>query len=129
VTRIARIRNLKRFRLLRRNEFERMAANIDVSDRLFDLRHMAVDTFIACRTSPVMRVRFDRRSARPIRRLRSVTRETHDTRWFEQISIISGSVYIVATEAGDSARVHDTRHEVVTLHAILVRCSIGKMCE
>ena len=44
---VAGIGNLQGFRGLRRNEFERMAAHIDISNGLLDLRHMAADTFVA----------------------------------------------------------------------------------
>jgi hypothetical protein len=34
---------------------------------------------------------------------------------------------VVATKAGNSATIHDTLHEVVALHPILVRCALGEM--
>ena len=36
---------------------------------------------------------------------------------------------VVAAEAGDAARVHQALHEVVALHAVLVRGAVGKVRE
>ena len=55
--------------------------------------------------------------------------KAHDTGRFQEIGIVPRSMDIVAIEARDSARVHDAGHEVIALHAILVRGAIGKMRE
>jgi hypothetical protein len=106
-----------------------MAPNIDVGDRLLDLGHMTANAFVARRASRMMRVRFDRRCVRPIRRLRTVTGETHDTRRLQKIGIVLGPVDVVAAETGDAARVHNARHKIVALHAILVPGAVREMRE
>ncbi len=46
-----------------------------------------------------------------------------------QHRVIVGAVRIVAAETGDAARVHQALHEIVALHAVLVRGAVGKMGE
>ena len=46
-----------------------------------------------------------------------------------QLRVISGAVHVVAIEARDAAAVHHALHEIVSLHAILVRGAVGKMRE
>ena len=44
---IARVRHLELIRHRRWDEFEGMAANVDIGNRLLDLRHVAANTFVA----------------------------------------------------------------------------------
>jgi hypothetical protein len=67
--------NLEVIRHLRRDERERMAANIDVGNGLFDLRHVAGDAIAAGTPTRVVRVRLDGRRVRSIRRGRIVAAE------------------------------------------------------
>lgn len=73
MTRVAGIRDLQRLRRGRRNEFERVAPNIDVGDRLLDFRHVASDAFVASGASFVVRMLFGRWRVRTVRRARAVT--------------------------------------------------------
>lgn len=57
MTSIASIRNFQSFSRRRRNKMERMTADIDVCNRLFDLRHVARDTLATRTIRLVMRVR------------------------------------------------------------------------
>ena len=47
----------------------------------------------------------------------------------DQHRIVGGAVGIVTAKARDATRVHQALHEVIALHAILVRGAIGKMRE
>ena len=47
VTRIAGVRNFERFGRFRRNELERVAADVDIRDGLLDLWHVAADALIS----------------------------------------------------------------------------------
>ena len=47
----------------------------------------------------------------------------------DQVGVVLGAVHIVAGETGDAARVHHALHEIVALHAILVRGAVGEMSE
>ena len=67
MTKGARIRNLVLIGHFRCDEIERVAADIDVGDRLRDLGHVAGDAFAARALREMMRVRFDRRSMGAIR--------------------------------------------------------------
>ena len=68
----ARIGNLVFVCHRRGDEIERVAANIDVRDRLLDLRHVAVHALTAGAAGLVMGVLFERRSVWPVGRFRIV---------------------------------------------------------
>ena len=127
MTRIAGIRNLQRLRRGGRNEFERMAANIDIRNRLFDFGHMATNALVAGRSGSVMGMLFDRRGARPVGRIRPMALETHDACRFQKVRVVFSPVDIVTTEAGYSACIHDTRYKIVALHSILMRGVVGEV--
>src|SRR3954469_9840517 len=127
MTGIAGIRNLQRLRRGGRNEFERVAANVDVRNRLFDFWHMATNALVAGRSGRVMSMLFDGRGARSVRRIRPMALETHDTCRLQKVGIVFSPVDIVTTEAGYSARVHNTRHKIVALHSILMRGVVGEV--
>ena len=76
-----------------------------------------------------MRVRRQRRLARTVPRTGSVTIQADLIRGFSQLRIITGPVHVVAIETGDTATVHDALHEIVSLHAILVRGAFWEMSE
>ena len=57
----------------RRDESKRVATNVDVSDRLLDLRHMAGYALAAWRTDFMMSVLLDGHRARAVRRVAAVT--------------------------------------------------------
>ena len=107
-----------------------MAANVDVSDGLLDLGHMAADAIASGGTRGMMCVLLDTRDVVwSIGRRRTMARETHDTRWFQKIGVAPRAVDVVATEAGDAARIHNALHKVVALHSILVRSPVGEVSE
>ena len=55
------------FGFQRGDELERVAADVDVCDRLLDLRHVARHTLAATAPALVMRMRFDARRVRSVR--------------------------------------------------------------
>ena len=55
--------------------------------------------------------------------------QAQHVRRLQQIGVVRGAVHIVAAEAGDAARVHQALHEIVALHAVLVRRAVGEMRE
>ena len=76
-----------------------------------------------------MRVLLDRRGVRAILRIRPVACQAHAAAGLPQHRVVLGAVRIMATEAGDAARIHQAGHEVVALHAVLVRGAVGEMGE
>src|SRR3954453_5575937 len=108
MTGIAGIRNLQRLRRGGRNEFERVAANVDVRNRLFDFWHMATNALVASRSGRVMSMLFDGRGAGSVGRIRPLAPETHDACRLQKVGIFFGPMDIMTTEAGYSACVHDT---------------------
>ena len=77
----------------------------------------------------VMRVCFDGRGARAVRRIRAVALQAEHVGRLQQVGIVLRAVNVVATEAGDAVRVHHALHKIVALHAVLVRGAVGEMRE
>src|SRR5262245_24880937 len=75
----------------------------------------------------MMRVRFQRRRSRAVRRAGSMTRQTQLTRGLDQVGIVARAMNIMAAEAGDSAPIHQALHEIVALHSIFMGCSVREM--
>ena len=73
---IAGVRNFQSVSRRRSDEVKRVAPHIHISDRLLDLRHVASDALAALASRFVMRVFFDRRGVRAIRRTRAVAIQT-----------------------------------------------------
>src|SRR5260370_31330129 len=46
-----------------------------------------------------------------------------------EIGVVSRSVNIMATETPDTVCVHRAGYEIISLHPILVGCSLGGVCE
>jgi len=61
--------------------------------------------------------------------VRAMARRTYLRGWFTQHRVILRAMRIVATEAGDAAGIHQALHEIVALHAVLVRRAVGEMGE
>jgi hypothetical protein len=100
-----------------------------VSQRRLNLWHVARDT-LASRTSGfVMSVFFDCGSAGSVRRQRTVAIQTDFVGRLSQFGILIRPVRIMATKASDPTSVHDTLYEIVPLHPVFVRSTIGKMSE
>src|SRR6185437_9246398 len=106
-----------------------MSADIDIADRLLDLRHVAGDALAARAAGLVVGVRLDRGRARTVGRARPMTIQADLARGLPQHRRVVGAVDIMATEAGHTARIHHALHEIVALHAILVGGAIGEMRE
>jgi hypothetical protein len=126
---IAGIRNSKHVRLCGRDELECVCANVHISDRLLDLRHVASDALISWAIGLVMCMGFDARSVRTIGCVGAVTVQAYLGRRLPEDRLIGRAMNVVATEARNAARIHQTLYEVVALHAVLVGCSIGKVSE
>jgi len=47
--------------------------------------------------------------------------------WFYQHRLVVGTVRVMAIDARDASRVHQALHEIIALHAVLMRCSVGEM--
>ena len=84
----ARIRNLVRARHRRRDELERVAAHVDIGDGRRDLRHVAFHAFTAAAAGRVFCMRFDRRPARAVRRVRPVARQAKLLRRLDEIGVV-----------------------------------------
>ena len=74
-----------------------------------------------------MRVFFDRADVRTVRRTGSVAFEADDVGRLNQQRIVIGAVNIVTTGTFHAMRVHHALHEIVALHAVLVRRVVCKM--
>ena len=77
----------------------------------------------------MMRMLFNRRCMRAIWRFRTVAFKAQDIGRLQEIGVVVRPVHVVAIGAGNAPRVHHARHEIVPLHAILVRRAVGEMCE
>ena len=122
-----RIWNFVRARHGRRNESEGVAADARIRQCLLDLRHMTCDAFIAPTAGFVMSMLFDGAGVRAIGRAWTMAFQAHHVGRLYQERFIVGSVYIVATEALYSMRIHHALHKIVTLHPVLMRCAVGKV--
>lgn len=123
------VRDFQRVTRCRRDEVKRVAPHVHVGDRLLDLRHMTSDALVALATFFVMCVLLNRWRARAVRRVWAVTIEAQNVGRLPQERIVFRAMYVMATETGDAARVHEAGHEVITLHAILMGSPIGEMRE
>ena len=72
---VAGVRNLQSVGHRRSDEMEGVAPHVHVGDGLLDLRHVASDALTAFASDLVMRMLFDSRCARAVRRIRAVTIE------------------------------------------------------
>ena len=113
----------------RRDELERMAADVYVGEGLFNLRHMAVDALVAGGAGLVVGVLLQGRGVGSVRGVRAVAGEADGGLGFDEIGSIGAAVRVVATGAGDAVGVHRALDEVVALHPVLVAGAIGKVGE
>ena len=112
-----------------RDELEGVGAHIYIGELSFDLGHVAVHALIAGAASLVLGVRLYGGGVRTVGRAGSMALEAHDARGLQELSVIGGSVDVVAGETSDAMRVHGALHEVVALHAVLVGGAVGKVRE
>src|SRR2546421_366077 len=108
----ARVGDLVLIRHLGWDEVEGVAAYIDIRDRLLNFRHVARNAIAAGAPGPMMRVGFDARGVRPVRRRWPVAGQTQLTRGFDQVGIVFGSMNVVAAEARHTTAIHDALNEV-----------------
>jgi signal transduction histidine kinase len=127
VAEIAGIRNFHRLGLLRPNKAEGMAADLHVAEGLGDLRHVAGDAIAAGASRGVMGVLLDCCRMRPVLCIGAVAGKAQSIAGLAHDPRVISPVRIVTIEAGDAARVHEARDEVVSLHAILMRGPVGKV--
>ena len=129
VAEIAGIRNFQCLGLRRPNEAEGVAADLHVSDGLGDLRHMAGDARAARAAGCVVRVLLDAGGMRPVLGIGAVASQAKRVAGLAHHRLVVGAVRVVATEAGDAARIHQALDEIIALHAVFVRGAVGKMRE
>ncbi len=77
----------------------------------------------------VMRVRFDGSRMRPVLRVCAVAHQAYLVHWLAQHRVILAAMRVMATEAGHASGIHQALHEIISLHPVLVRRTIGKMRE
>ena len=123
------VRHLQRVGGGRSDESKRMRSDVDICNRLLDFWHVAVYAFVASATGSMMRVRLDGRGAGTVRRMRSMTFKTENVCGLQEISVVLGTVNIVAAKAGDAVSIHLASHEIIALHPVLVRGSVGEVRE
>ncbi len=126
---IAGIWDLQLLCLRWRDEAESVTADVHIGNRLLDLRHVTGDTFISAARDLVMSVLFNGSSVRTIRRMGTVAFQADYIRRPYEIGAVSRSVNVMATETPDTVCVHRAGYEIISLHAILVGCSIGEVGE
>lgn len=93
------------------------------------MRHVTSDTLASCRTVLVVRVLFQGGGARSVGRKRTVTVQAKFICRLDELRVVVGSVYIVTTEAGDPAPIHDAFDKIVPLHSVFVRSAIREVVE
>lgn len=106
-----------------------MAADVNVSDCFGDLGHVTSNTFVARTGRTVVRVLFDAGGMRPVLRVGAVAGQAKGVALLAHNSRIVGAMRIVTIEAGDAARIHQALDEIITLHPVLVRRSVGEVGE
>ncbi len=108
-----------------------MRPHLNIQQRRFNLGHVARNALAAGGALRVMGMLFERGRSRAVWRTRAVTREAElvlaDGR--AQLRIVRGPVNVMAAEARYAPPVHHALHEVVPLHAILMRGTVGEMRE
>lgn len=94
-----------------------------------NLRHVTSDTLASGRILLVVRVLLQGDGAGSVGRKGTVTVQAEFIRRLDELCIVVGSVYVVTTEAGNPAPIHDALHKIVPLHSIFVRGAISKVVE
>ena len=92
-----------------------------------DLRHVAGDTLASGAAVFMMRVRFQRGFMRSVWKIRTMTVHADLVRGLDELRVVSRSMHIMAIEACDVVPVHHALHEIVALHAVLVRRAVREI--
>ena len=95
----------------------------------FDRRHVAGNALVPCAAVLVVGVLLKSGGMRTVRRRGAVAVQTELGWWFPELRVISRAVHVMTIETGYPASVHDALHEIVALHAVLVRGAIGEIIE
>ena len=104
-----------------------MRPHINVSNCLLNSWHVACDALASGAARRVMGMRLDGRCMRSILSIRPMTCRADLLGWLYKHGLIVGTVRIMATRARDASRVHQALHEIIALHAVLMRCPVGEM--
>jgi hypothetical protein len=90
---------------------------------------MAGDALAAGTAILVMSVFLQSCGARAVRRAGTMAIETNLAGWLAKLRVVVRAVNIVASSAGHAVPVHGAFNEVVALHSVLVRCTVGEIEE
>jgi len=129
VTDVARVGYSERIRLSRGDEFERVCANVDITDRLLDFRHVAGNALTSRAVRFVVRMSFQAWSMRTVRGIGSMAIQADCIGGLPKHRRVRGAVHVVTAEAGHPTGVHQALHEIVALHAVLVRGAVREVGE
>jgi hypothetical protein len=66
---------------------------------------------------------------RSVRRTWSMAVKAQLICWLAELGVVVSAVDIVTRGTSDSVAIHYALHEIISLHAVLVRCAIRKMQE
>ena len=113
----------------RRDEREGVSADENAWNRDLDPGHVACDAFATRGAVFVVRVLCECRLARPVPRARPVAIQAYLVHRLSKLCVVIRAMDIVAVKACDATAVHHALHEVIALHAVLVRRAICKMSE
>jgi hypothetical protein len=127
VTQGTRVGNLILVRHGRRDHPEGVRVDFHVSQSGLDLRHMARDALASCTAGFVTSVLFECRRPWPVRRQGTMTIQTDLVNRLSKLRIVAGAMCVMATETCNAASIHDALHEVVPLHPVLARRSVGEI--
>jgi len=112
-----------------RDEREGVSADENARNRDLDLGHVACDAFATRGAVFVVRVLCECRLARSVPRARTVAIQAYLVHRLSKLCVVIRAMDIVAVKACDATAVHHALHEVIALHAVLVRRAICKMSE
>lgn len=130
VARRTRIGHLVLVRFAWRNKAESVSTDESTGNALgLDLRHVTRYALATAATYFMMRVRFKRNGSRTIWRRWPVTVQTELLGGLSQLRVVRCAMHIVAGCTGHSPAIHQTLHEIVPLHPVLMSSAIGKVQE
>ena len=95
----------------------------------FDCRHVTGDALASFASQFVVGMFLDRSGARPIRAGGAVAIEADLIRRFPKLCVVRCAVHIVTGGTRDPVAIHHALCEVVALHTVLVRGTVGEIIE
>ena len=108
---------------------ERVTANVYVAECLGDFWHVTTYALTTRAVRLMMCVRGEGRCVWTVRRVRTVTVKTQNTRGFAQIRGIFCAMHVVASETSHAMCIHLAGDKIISLHPVLVRGAVGKVCK